>query len=68
MGPVGSAAQIHHSLLQPGILTVPSRPCGFGLVARVTSKSIPLSSNLQHQIHFVSFFAFFSIFFIFLSV
>jgi hypothetical protein len=48
-GPVASTAQTDHSLLQTDILTIPSCPRGFDLVAGVTSKSTTSPSHLQHQ-------------------
>jgi hypothetical protein len=45
--PVGSTAQIDHSLLQPDILAVHSCPRGFDLVAGVTSRSTMSHSYLR---------------------
>jgi hypothetical protein len=47
-GPVASAAQTDHSLLQPDILTVPFCPHGFDLVAGVTSKLTMSHSGWRH--------------------
>jgi hypothetical protein len=46
-GPVRSTAQTDHSLLRPDILTAPSCPRGFDLVAGVTRKSTASPSNLR---------------------